>query len=375
MPPTIPELTFFLVAGEASGDLHGAHLIKALKKRHSSSRFIGHGGRLMAREEMEIIEPAEKLAVMGFTEVVRHLPYLQGVMGRTLKQLVDLRPDRIILIDYPGFNLRLARKVQSLGIPITYFILPQVWAWKEERIRIIRDHVDQALSIFPFEPAWFADRGVAADFVGHPFAEMNLPAVSRQAFLQKHGLRADDPIVSLLPGSRQQEIDRHWPVYLETVERLRSNHPRLQIVVGKAPAVTLEPVPDPLRVEREDPRLVMQYGSVALVASGTATLESAVLDIPMVVCYRLSTPTALLARWLNRAPYASMVNLIANRALVPEFLQGRMTSENLARALEPLLERSPARGTMLQGFEEVRRSLGLPGVYERAAELILGRTL
>lgn len=368
---SLPTKTLFFSAGESSGDLHGARLIRALREQRPDLQFVGHGGDRMQVENMTLIEHTNDLAIMGFAEVIKHLPYMLKVMGKTLEVIEKERPQRVILIDYPGFNLRLAKQVHRMGIPVTYFILPQVWAWKENRVKTLHKTVDQALCIFPFEQDWFEEHGVPANYVGHPFSEPEKPALSRDEFCAKHDLNPDAPVLTLLPGSRQQEIDRHWPVYLETVNRLRREIPELQVIVGQAPAVKLDPVPDDFVVERDSVRLTLLYGTAALVASGTATLEAAVNDIPMVVCYKLSPVSWWLARRMTHVPFASMVNLIAKRQVVPEYLQSAMKPAALARALKPLLATTSERKTMLTGLEEVRRTLGIPGVYERAAEAIL----
>lgn len=368
---SLPTKTLFFSAGESSGDLHGARLIRALREQRPDLQFVGHGGDRMQVENMTLIEHTNDLAIMGFAEVIKHLPYMLKVMGKTLEVIEKERPQRVILIDYPGFNLRLAKQVHRMGIPVTYFILPQVWAWKENRVKTLHKTVDQALCIFPFEQDWFEEHGVPANYVGHPFSEPEKPALSRDEFCAKHDLNPDAPVLTLLPGSRQQEIDRHWPVYLETVNRLRREIPELQVIVGQAPAVKLDPVPDDFVVERDSVRLTLLYGTAALVASGTATLEAAVNDIPMVVCYKLSPVSWWLARRMTHVPFASMVNLIAKRQVVPEYLQSAMKPAALARALKPLLATTSERKTMLTGLEEVRRTLGIPGVYERAAKAIL----
>jgi len=368
------QATYFIVAGEASGDLHGGKLIQAIKKHDPDSRFVGHGGDRMISEGLECMFHTDQLAIMGFSEVIKHLPFMLNVMGESLGKLRDLRPERIILIDYPGFNLRLAKSCAGLNIPVTYFILPQLWAWKENRIKSFQRYIDQSLSIFPFEPNWFEARGVSTDYVGHPFSELQRPEIIEEQFFAKHNLDKSDTILTLLPGSRQQEIDRHWPVYCETVNRLRREKQGLKVVVGKASGVNIPDSIEGLLFEEDDIRAAMAYGTAALTASGTATLECAVLDTPEVVCYKLSAISGFIANKLNKASFAAMVNLIAGREIVPEFLQNDVTSENLVSALKPLLVHSHIRRSMLEGFDEVRRSLGLPGVYDRAANLILKRT-
>ena len=363
-------LTFFIIAGEESGDTHGSRLILAIKKKYSDCKFIGHGGNKMVEQGLKILEHINNLSMVGFSEVIKHLPYIKRVMGQTIKIIKEINPSRIILIDYPGFNLRLIKRISSLNIPITYFILPQVWAWKESRIKVLRDFVDQSLSIFPFEQGWFKRRGVNVRFVGHPFAELDPPKISRDNFFRKHKLLPDKPLLVLLPGSRQQEIDQHWKIFLITVQLLRLYTPELQVVVGKAPSTTLSPLPAHIYVE-ENTITALHYGNVALIASGTATLEAAVMNIPMVVCYRMSFFSWFLIKKLSKVSFASIVNLIGRKEIVPEFLQNEMTSENLYRALRLLLNDSEKRNSMYTGFTEVRKVLGKPGAYTRSAEAIL----
>jgi len=363
---------FFLVAGEESGDIHGARLISALKEKNPNASFIGHGGNKMKAAGMEILEHVDDLAMMGFTEVLKHLPYMRKVMGETLEKIKEINPHSLILIDYPGFNLRLAKNIHPLGLPITYFIMPQVWAWKEKRVNTIRKCVDQALCIFPFEQEWFEQRGVNAHFVGHPFTEFHKPSISKEAFFHKHSLEKDKPLLVLFPGSRQQEIDRHLPIFIKTVALLNDHN--LQIIIGKAPNVSLSPIPNHWKIEDDDTSLCLEYGTAVLTSSGTATLQSAVQDIPAVVCYKLSLGSWFLAKNLSKVPFAAMTNLIAGKQIVPEFLQNEMTPENLANVVKPLLNNSHERKNMLLGYEEVRRTLGMPGAYERTAEAILSRT-
>ena len=367
-------LKFFLVAGEPSGDLHGGNLIHSIKNIEPNSSFMGHGGNTMRDAGMNIIEHSDNLAIMGFLEVVKHLPRMIKIMGETVKTISRAKPDRIILIDYPGFNLKLAKNIFRLGIPITYFILPQAWAWKEKRVETMKAVLDQTLSIFPFEEEWYNSKGLPTTYVGHPFTEYQHVDESSKSFYQRHKLTIEHPILVLLPGSRQQEVDRHWPVFLKTVSVLRGFIPDLQIIVGKAPNVKLLNVPDNFRVE-QNARKAMIVGTAALVSSGTATLECAVEGTPMIVCYKLSSISWLIAKSMTNVNYSSMVNLIANEKIVPEFLQNEMKPENIVTALTPLLDtKSKKRETMLKGFDKVRKSLGIPGVYDRAAEAIITKT-
>ena len=367
-------LKFFLVAGEPSGDLHGGKLIRAMQNIHPNSTFMGHGGNAMKDAGMQILEHTDDLAIMGFVEVIKHLPRMMKIMGKTIDTITRTKPDRVILIDYPGFNLRLGKNIQHLGIPITYFILPQVWAWKEKRVETMKAVLDQALSIFPFEQDWFETRGLPTNYVGHPFAEQEHVDETSKDFYQRHDLTIEHPVLVLLPGSRQQEVDRHWPIFLKTVERLKQDNPNLQVMVGKAANVSFTPIPNTFKIE-DNARKAMVAGTAALVSSGTATLECAVEDTPMVVCYKLSGVSWWMANTMASVKYASMVNLIADEIIVPEFLQQDMTASNLVAAVLPLLDhKNNLRKKMLTGFEKVRRTLGMPGVYDRAAESILSKT-
>ena len=365
-----PVLIFFLVAGEESGDIHGARLISSLKTQNPNCRFVGHGGNHMKSEGMEILEHVESLSMMGFSEVIKHLPYMLRVMGETIKTIEKLKPDRVILIDYPGFNLRLAKRLKSLPSPITYFILPQVWAWKEKRIKILKNYVNQSLCIFPFEQKWFEDRGVFAQYPGHPFSEPYMPEENKLEFFKRHGLDISKPLLVLLPGSRQQEVDRHWDIFLKTVDIIRKKKPEAQVCVAKIPNVDIESIPEYIRVENKLTKCAILHADVALASSGTATLECAVHDTPVVVCYKMSALSWILVKRLSKVPYASMVNLISEKKVVPEFLQSKMKPIPIAEALLKLVGQSRNKKNMLFHFEEVRRSLGLPGVYKRAAEAI-----
>ena len=367
-------LKFFLVAGEPSGDLHGGKLIRAMQNIHPNSTFMGHGGNAMKDAGMQILEHTDDLSIMGFVEVIKHLPRMMKIMGKTIDTITRTKPDRVILIDYPGFNLRLGKNIQHLGIPITYFILPQVWAWKEKRVETMKAVLDQALSIFPFEQDWFETRGLPTNYVGHPFAEQEHVDETSKDFYQRHDLTIEHPVLVLLPGSRQQEVDRHWPIFLKTVERLKQDNPNLQVMVGKAANVSFTPNPNTFKIE-DNARKAMVAGTAALVSSGTAPLECAVEDTPMVVCYKLSGVSWWMANTMASVKYASMVNLIADEIIVPEFLQQDMTASNLVAAVLPLLDhKNNLRKKMLTGFEKVRRTLGMPGVYDRAAESILSKT-
>ena len=367
-------LKFFLIAGEPSGDLHGGKLIHAIKNIYPNTSFMGHGGNAMEKAGMQLLEHTDSLAMMGFVEIIKHLPRMMKIMGKTIDTISRTKPDRIILIDYPGFHLRLAKRSRHLKIPITYFILPQVWAWKENRVKTMKAVLDQTLSIFPFEQDWFFSRGLQTSYVGHPFAEQEHLDESSKEFYLRHNITIEHPLLVLLPGSRQQEVDRHWPILLQTVKMLKEINSLIQVMVGKAPNISLSHIPNDFKIE-ENARKAIVAGTVAIVSSGTATLECAVEDTPIVVCYKLSSISWWMANNMTSVKYASMVNLIADENIVPEFLQYNMTEENLVKSVLPLLNsKSIERKKMLSGFDKVRRTLGMPGVYDRAAKAIISKT-
>ena len=366
-------IKYFFVAGETSGDIHGGKLISAIKRIDPNSSFMGHGGENMKNSGMQILEHTDNLGIMGFIEVIKHLPKMMQIMGKTVDTIARTKPDRIVLIDYPGFNLRLAKNTQHLNIPITYFILPQSWAWKEKRVETMKSTLDQALSIFPFEQEWYESRGLPTNYIGHPFVETIYTNESPQEYFTRHGLNASCPILLLLPGSRRQEIELHWPVFLRAVDLLKNKIDNLQVVVAPAPGITLNHIPENFKIE-PNARKAMTSATAAIVSSGTATLECAEEETPIVVCYKFSLFSWILTKFMINIHYASIVNLIAGAPIVPEYLQNKMTPENLAAAVEPLLDTSNAkRKKMLTGFDIVRRTLGMPGVYGRAAEAIVSR--
>lgn len=361
---------FFIVAGEPSGDLHGSRLIGAIKKNYPNARFVGHGGDQMVRSGLELMYHTNDLAIMGFAEIIKHLPFMLNVMGESLGKLREIKPDRIILIDYPGFNLKLSKNCNGLGIPITYFILPQLWAWKENRIKFFRKYIDQSLSIFPFEEDWFNARGVTVNYVGHPFSEDLSPKISKLDFFNKHNLEDDDKILALLPGSRQQEIDKHLLIYYKSALKLKEKYSNLRIILGKSPNIKI-PKLEHIIIESNDIYSVMKYSTAAITTSGTATLECAFLDTPEIACYKLSNFSGAIIKYLNKSPFLSIVNLIGGKKIIPEFVQKEVTVSNIVKNVYPLLSNTKERKNILAGYENVRKALGFPGAYDRAAKEII----
>ncbi len=365
--------TFFIIAGEQSGDLHGSKLIRSIKKLYPNSYFIGHGGDLMKKEGLKLIFHTKDLAVMGLTEVVKKLPFLLNVMGETLGKIREIRPDRIILIDYPGFNLRLSKNISGLKIPITYFILPQLWAWKESRKKYFIEYIDQAISIFPFEKDWFEKNRIPTGYYGHPFSDISISIDEKLSFLKRHNLSDKDEYLILLPGSRQHEIDNHWPIFLKTVKKLKKITPDLKILVGQSPGISIPNTEDFL-VETNNIQIAISCSKIALASSGTVTLECAVLDTPVVVCYKLSYISNFILNIFNKSKYISIVNILLGKKVVPELIQSNMNVSSILKELTPLMYKSEMRKKMLNGFSEIRKLLGYPGSYDRIANKILQKT-
>ena len=369
--------TVFIVAGEPSGDIHAAKLVSALKVISPKTKFFGNGGDKMTESGVEIIHHINDLSVMGFIEVVKHLPRLLHIMKNTLSAIKNIKPDRIILVDYPGFNLRLAKKIKKLkmDIPVTYFILPQLWAWKESRIKIMKKTIDQSISIFPFEAEWFNSRGLDTFYAGHPFIEKNYDLDDKTKFFNKHNFKQDRPIIVLLPGSRQQEIDYHWPIFLKTVAILNKKTPGVQTIVVKYNNVTLNPVPAHIKIE-VSMRSAMKYGTAAISSSGTATLECALANLPTVVCYKMSYINWILFNFFGKVKYISIVNLIANKRIIPELIQHKMNPDNLTKKILPYLDiKSNKRKATIKKYKKLRKKLGSTGVFDRIANIIVNGEL
>ena len=370
------KIPLLLSAGEASGDMYAARLAKALRQRLDVEIF-GMGGDEMRAAGVDVITDYREVSVVGITEILSHLPSLVRAMRNLMAAAKERKPRLAILTDFPGFHLRLARKLLPLGAKNVYYIAPQFWAWRPWRANLVRRRFAQALCIFPFEEEFFRKRGVNAKFIGHPLVGMVKRSQSRAEFTSKHRLAAENPIVTLLPGSRWAEIARHLPVMLEACRELRHTTTRGQnFVLAVAPGV------DPARINsllptRERPTVVqgetydaLAAADAALVCSGTATVEAALLDTPMVVVYRVAPLTALLAKPLVRTEFFGMVNLIAERSVVPELIQENFTASQAAAELRRLLDLEVAM-EVRRGLAEVRERLGPPGAVDRAADAIV----
>ena len=370
--------TIMLAAGEASGDLHGAAVCRGLKGLAPACRLVGMGGARMAAAGMELLVDVTASAVVGGSEAVSRLPVLYRALHRLRAALEEApRPAALVLIDFPEFNLRLARAARRVGVPVVYFIPPQVWAWRRGRVRTIRRLVSLVLAVFPFEPPFYRLAGVPVAFVGHPLLDALADAPDRAAARRELGLAAGARVVGLLPGSRREEVARMLPVMGAAAARIRAATPEVQFVLARAPTVEAEAIArhvggmTELTMVAGRAHAVLRAADLALVTSGTATLEAALLGTPMVVCYRLSRVSGLAARLLIRVPWISLANLTLGRAVVPELYQASATGERLAEEALRLLENPGALDAQREAFRELAGRLGEPGVGVRAARLVL----
>jgi lipid-A-disaccharide synthase len=363
-------------AGEASGDMYAARLATELQKRLPVHLF-GMGGPGMREAGVELIADSKEVSVVGILETWVKVPKLIGILNRVVYETKQRKPALAILTDFPGFHLRVARKLKRANIPVVYFVCPQFWAWRPWRANLVRRRFVRGLCIFPFEEKWYRDRGVAADFIGHPLVGEVRATRTREQFAAAHGLDPARPIVALLPGSRHSELRQHMPVLLAACPAIARGR-RAQFVLAVAPDVQPEELS---RYLRPDAHVTLVSGvtydavaaaDLAIVSSGTATVETALLGTPMVVIYRVSAFTAAVARRLIRTPMIAMVNLIAGRLVVPELIQADFTPERVAAEAGRLLDSPDAREQMRRDLAEVRERLGPPGAMARAADIIAG---
>ena len=370
-----PEI--LISAGEASSDMYAARLATALHAR-TRARLFGMGGKRMAEAGVELIADYHQVAVVGISEVLHKIPAVVGVQRKIAAEAVRRRAALAILVDSPGTHLGVARRLKNNGIRVGYFIGPQVWAWRPGRVRVVKRLVERMVVIFPFEEAIYREAGVPVDFVGHPLVDVVKASMSRAEFAARHGLDPNRPIVTLLPGSRRSEIERHYPLIMEACERLSREVPNrgaIQFVLAAAPALGPElfaPYERPgVSVTRVEGATYDALGAAdcAIVASGTATVEAALLGTPMVVVYRVSPTSAFVLRRMVRSPFIAMVNLIAGRRVVPELIQDQFTSSAVEQEVRKLLESPAARDEMKLGLAGVRTKLGPGGAIERAADI------
>lgn len=367
-------MNYYVIAGEASGDLHGSNLLKGLKKHDPDAKFRAWGGDLMQAQGAEIVKHYRELAFMGFVEVISNLRTITRNMKFCVEDILQWKPDVVIMIDYPGFNLRIAKKLKAHGIRVFYYISPQVWAWKENRVKTIREVVEKMFVILPFEKSFYETKwNYPVEYVGHPLLDAirELPPVDKEALKKEWGF-SHKPLIALLPGSRKQEIKTKLPIMLS----VRSHFPEYDFVVAGAPSMDISFYKsiigdDAVKIVSGKTYDVLRASDAALVTSGTATLETALLGIPEVVCYKGSTISYHIAKRLIKVKYISLVNLIMDREVVKELIQHELNTKNLVRELHALLHDEARAERLREDYRQLNELLGNSGASEKTAILML----
>lgn len=358
-------MKFFVIAGEASGDMHGANLIRAISKIKAQASFEGFGGKKLEEAGMKVLRPIEKLHFMGFVEVVKNYPTIQEGFNVCKRAIKENPPDALILIDYPAFNLRIAKWAKKRGIKVLFYISPQVWAWKEGRVKKMKKYLDRLMVILPFEKEFFAKHGMNVDFVGHPLID----EIEKR---QKQTPSKKENIIALLPGSRKQEILHN----LHQMVRVQDEFPDYQFVIGKAPGFDVSFYREKFAlgkaiVSSEGTYNLLARSKAALVGSGTATLETALMKVPQVVCYKGNKLSVAIARKLINVPYIALVNLILDRPAVKELIQDELNPKSIVSELKKVLKEGETQTRILNDYDELWDKLGSGGASERAASLIV----
>ncbi|HEX3104689.1 MAG TPA: lipid-A-disaccharide synthase [Terriglobales bacterium] len=389
-------MRILISAGEASGEMYGAQLIESLRETlrsgqpraavptqsqlktvpsqsqlglarptqsESNIEFFGVGGDKMRGAGCDIVVDAKDLSVVGITEILSHLPKIWGLFHKLIAKADKHRPDLAVVIDSPAFNWRVARQMKKRGIPVVYYVCPQFWAWRQGRVRLLRKYVDKALVIFPFEEKFYRDRGVNADFVGHPLAQLPRPTISRDQYARDHGLVASKPWITLMPGSRTKEVRMNLPEMLWAAEMLGTEY---NFILPVAPTVSRELIKELMGWNDNatssihlttDALPALAHSRAGIIASGTATVEAAIMETPFVMVYRVTPLTYLLGRWTVKVPHFAMVNLIAGEEVVPELVQKDFTAGQIAAELKRIIPDGAPRKTMIEGLRRVKQLL------------------
>jgi lipid-A-disaccharide synthase len=367
-----------LAAGEASGDLHGAHLVEAIHQIDPEVQLLGLGGEHLERKGMKLLYHSHSLSVVGITEVLFKLRAILKVLKGLKESLDREKPNLIILIDFPDFNLRLAKIAHQKGIPVLYYISPQVWAWRRGRVRVIAERVKKMVVFFPFEVSLYEAAGVDVEWVGHPLLDIVKPTLSKEEAFRQFGLDPQRRTIGLLPGSRIQEVDRLLPPLLGSAHLLQQEIPDLQFVIPMAPGFTEETLSPWMRNSSAPVKLiqgrtydVMNISDLLILASGTATLEGAILGKPMIIVYKVSLLSSWVGRAMIRVNHIGLANLVAGKRIAPELIQKDVNPKRIAEEALRILKDSVLQQKMVESLKEVRQRLGNPGAAQRAARIVM----
>jgi len=365
-------MNIFILAGEPSGDEYGAKLIQNLMAQESDLNFIGIGGPLMQKQGLKSIVPLEQMSVMGFFEIIKTLPFFLKLEKKILKLIAEKKPEKIILIDYPGLNLRLAPKIKSLiDTQIFYYISPQIWAWKEKRIEIIKNYIDKMIVIFEFEKKWYQKRNVEVKYVGHPFLDI-WEKNQTSNIIKKYNLNINKPILTLFPGSRQQELKKHLDLFIKVALKIKTDMPDLQILLGLHTNIQLtQNINDSITIIQDEPLKALEIAHSAIVASGTATLQAAIMNTPAIVVYKMNSISWFLAQKMVKSRYASMANIIADQEVFPEYLQSDANINNLYHAAYKMLNDKNYQNQLKKKIGFINDKIGLMGASKKTAKYIL----
>lgn len=357
------KLKIFIIAGEMSGDVLGAGLMQSLRARHDGKiEFRGVGGDLMTAQGLHSIFPMSEIAVMGFAELIPHIPRVLRRINETVRAIREWQPDAVVTIDAPGFNKRIAKKLGRGKIPLIHYVAPSVWAWRPSRAKTMAQLFDHLLCLFPCEPPYFQREGLAASFIGHPVVDSDLGNGRGAQFRAAHNIDAQSPILCLLPGSRRGEVTRLLPLFLQCFHVLKSSHPNMRAVIPTVPHLldTVRGMTDADIIVTADHAIkkdIFAASTVALAASGTVSLELAKVKLPMVIAYKVNALSAFIARRLVKLQYFTLTNILLNRPAIPEFFQEQATVENLTGAIDGLIQNEPARTAQIKSGQEALQLL------------------
>jgi len=364
-----------IVAGEASGDLHGSGLVRELFKLNPNLEISGIGGDKMQQQGVKLLYHVKQMSVLGFGDVIKRFPFFKKVYSQLVCYLKENQPRLLILIDYPGMNLKLAKAAQKLGIKVFYYIAPQVWAWGRGRVKKMVHLVDKLAAIIPFEEQMFREAGIDAHFVGHPLLEVLLTKLTKDEFFKINLLNKNQKIIGLLPGSRTSEVNRLLPEMVKTVNELRTRHSDIQIIASRAHLVDISVYNkylvgnSAIKLLEDSTYEIMKYSDLLLVASGTATLESALFETPLIVVYKVDALSYFIGKRLVKIDNIGLVNVIAERQIVPEFIQDNFSSMNLAPVIDELLFDRGKRQNTINDLKKIKEKLGQTGASEKAAKM------